>query len=96
MVLLPFVAIRLLNIHYSRLGRKQFLTKYGMLVEDLRHEESFYHQAYYVTFMFQRLVMSGTLVFLVTIPALQIGIILVGNLLVSFASKFTCRCSFIW
>ena len=70
-VIFPFTILNLISQPSKFVKSKTFNKKYGTLTEDVFKNGTMYQKAYYVLFLFNRLVLTLTLVYLYHNPLHQ-------------------------
>ena len=70
-VIFPFTILNLISQPSKFVKSKTFNKKYGTLTEDVFKNRTIYQKAYYVVFLFNRLVLTLTLVYLYHNPLHQ-------------------------
>ena len=85
----PFCVLYLISRPPKYVKSKTFDKKYGTLTEEVFRKKTMYQRAYYVLFVFDRLVLTLTLVYLYYHPFYQMCIILFSQLLmIAYMIKF--------
>ena len=88
-VVFPFGILYLISRPSKFVKSKTFNKKYGTLTEDLFKNRTMYQKAYYVLFLFNRLILTLTLVYLYYHPFYQMCIIMVSQvLMIGYMIKF--------
>ena len=68
----PFLILNLIAKPSKFVKSKRFNNKYGTLTEDMFKKKTMYERGYYVVFVFHRLILTFTLVYLYYYPFYQI------------------------
>ena len=81
-----FILLNVLSFPPRYIRTKKFDNKYGTITEDIFIKRGMYQRAYYPLFVFQRLLLTGTLIMLYSYPLYQIFIIFVLQISVSIVT----------
>ena len=85
----PFFILCLISQPPQYVKSKRFDKKYGTLTEEVFKKKTMYQRAYYVLFVFNRLILTLTLVYFYYHPFLQMLILLVSQILmIAYMIKF--------
>ena len=88
-VIFPFGILHLVSRPSKFVKSKTFNKKYGTLTEDVFKNRTMYQKAYYVLFLFNRLVLTLTLVYLYFHPFYQMCILMLSQvLMIAYLIKF--------
>ncbi len=81
-IMTPFVLMTLISVNRHRVRTKRFDNKYGMLTSEVSRKDIL-QLMYYPVFMFQRIFIVGTIVFVYDYPVVQVGLVMFSNICMS-------------
>ena len=88
-VFFPFLLLNLLSRPYHHVKGKTFNNKFGTMTEDVFKKRTMYQKSYSVLFVFNRLILTGTLVYMYYQPFYQMLIIMATQIfMISYMMKY--------